>query len=426
MTVGQQPSDRESPALRAPRLALIDATGPGAGRHLWGMTVVERQVRELGRLGVAEVWVFPSAGTRHAATVLRDDLTLLFGIRVVWAGDGIASDLPQALARIDEPVLLLHGDVVYDERVFAQLAQADALLVQDRPGTGAARLPAATVGALARQWDSDCPWEAQIRRLGVADRGPADIEVYIPSLRLTMPPLIEPVPATAALGPLERLMYRRSFKGAIDIVARYGYYDLVRLLTRWVCPTRLTPNLFTVLSVLGVWAAAPCLATGRLGWSLAAAWVGVLCDSIDGKLARLRLHLSESMGAFEHLTAMPGLALWYLGTGWYLTGGQLLAAGGVALVTWLFLAAFVLDKVVTGLFRSLSGRELFDAEPVDAAFHLIAGRRNISLVLLTLGTAADRLAAAFTAAAVWTGVTLAFHVVRFSWLRCRRVTAAGS
>jgi phosphatidylglycerophosphate synthase len=391
------------------------------------MTVVERQVRELGRLGVAEVWVFPSAATRSAVTVLRGDLTRLFGVRVAWAGDGIAADLPQALAQIDEPVLLLHGDVIYDERVFAQLAEAaDALLIEGPPGTAAARLSAAAVTTLARQWQDGCPWETQISPLGVVRCGPADIEAYIPSLRLTMPPLIEPVPAVGALGALERLMYRRSFKGAIDVVARYGYYHLVRLLTRWISPTRLTPNLFTVLSVLGVWAAAPCLATGRLGWGLAAAWLGVLCDSIDGKLARLRLHLSESMGAFEHLTAMPGLALWYLGTGWHLTGGRLLAADGVALVTWLFLAAFVLDKVVTGLFRSLSGRELFDAEPVDAAFHWIAGRRNISLVLLTLGVAADQLAAAFTAAAVWTGVTLVFHVARFSWLRCRREAAAGS
>ena len=176
------------------------------------------------------------------------------------------------------------------------------------------------------------------------------------------------------------------------------------------------PNAYTVLSVLCVWGASPLIAWGHVGAGIATAWCGVILDSVDGKLARLRLHLSDAMGDFEHVAAMPGLGLWFLATGWYLSGGQLFAGEAIALGTWSLMALFLADKICSGLFAKWVGRELFDYRPVDAFFHLIAARRNVALLLLTVGALCDELEASFYALVAWMAATFVFHLVRFVWV----------
>ena len=164
----------------------------------------------------------------------------------------------------------------------------------------------------------------------------------------------------------------------------------------------------------------PCFVLGHLGWGVLVAWCGVLLDSVDGKLARLTLQLSDAMGAFEHIAAMPGLGLWYAALGWHFSAGALFTTHPMALATWALLGVFLLDKIATGSFKKLYGRELFDYAPVDAAFHLIAGRRNTSLLLLTLGLVFDRAAESFALIGLWTALTLLFHLGRFAWVAVRR------
>ena len=64
---------------------------------------------------------------------------------------------------------------------------------------------------------------------------------------------------------VDHLMYKRTFKGAIDGVARYGYYHLVRWITRRLSSGTTAPNLYTVLSVICVWGASPLIAWGMRG-----------------------------------------------------------------------------------------------------------------------------------------------------------------
>ena len=149
--------------------------------------------------------------------------------------------------------------------------------------------------------------------------------------------------------------------------------------------------------------------------AVVAAWSGVILDSVDGKLARLTLHLSDAMGALEHVTAAVGLVLWFAALGWHFTGGGLLQGGTLAMATWALIAAHVVDKMVSGLFRKQFGRELFDYRPVDAVFHLVAARRNTHLLLLSLGVLAVRAELAFVGMAAWMVITLVFHLVRWSW-----------
>ena len=381
------------------------------------MSLAERQVREAGRRGVGRAQVWVSETSAPSVRRLRSDLQRLYDTEIEFSTGSTAG----ALAGATDPALLLEGDVVYDERIIEHLlAGGPGRVVRGGGGECAALIDAAGLRQLGRLASGDdLGLGALISRhgdeLGLAAVDMGQIEAYIPSLRLTMPPYMIRLASPGQLSAVDRLMYRRTFKGVIDAVALYGYYHLVRWITRHLSRTRLSPNLLTILSVLAIWAAVPLFLVDWHGWAIAAAWTGVILDSVDGKLARLRLHLSEAMGHFEHLAAMPGLGLWYLSIGWSLSGGEL-AGGGIAVATWILLASYLLDKGLSGGFKALYGSELFDYRTVDAAFHLVACRRNIGLLIYTIGLLAGLGRESLYAIAAWMVTTSAYHGLRFAWI----------
>ena len=390
----------------------IDATRPASGWRLWGMSLVERHLREAGRRGLRGAVICATPETAAAAGRFRGDLDRLHPqgrCLVEVSGPGEAR---RWLAdHVEGPILFVDGDSVADDRVFDHLLAAGPGSAVRGDGATAAFLPSAA--ALAGQ-GGDGPWEPEPGAARVVEAG--DLDRYVPELRLTMAPFLVRLTDRRQLRQVDRLMFHRTFKGVIDGVARYGYYHLVRFLTRALSRTTVSPNLLTLLSVVGIWAAVPCFAAGRLGAGIACAWAGVLLDSVDGKLARLTVNRSERMGAFEHAAAIPGLGLWFAALGWHLTDGRLLTPSPAAAACWTLTAAFLLDKAVTGGFKALFGYELFDARPFDAAFHLVAARRNVHLLILTLGAVLGAAASAFEAMAWAMAATLAVHAVRFAWI----------
>ena len=404
----------------------IDATGPACGRHLWGMNLVERQIRELARLEIPRVTVWVSAASAEEVRRMRPDLERLYSVELIFNQIAASESLSQYLRKTAGALLLLAGDVVYDERILDYLLREEAGTgVRSAAGETILYLTAEQARGLGEIGGEDGPLaaaESRLEDLGVRTCRPEELEHYVPSLRLTMAPLMLRVPAAGDIRQIDYLMYRRTFKGVIDAVARYGYYHLVRWITRRLSATELTPNLFTVLSILSIWGAIPLFANGWFGVGALVAWAGVILDSVDGKLARLRLHLSDTMGDIEHIAAMPGLGLWYVAVGWHLSGGELVGGSSAALITWMLVICFLLDKIVTGGFKSLYGKELFDYRYLDAVFHLVAARRNVSLFLLTLGAPGGNwgVERAFEAMAGWTVATLLFHVARFVWIGSTR------
>jgi hypothetical protein len=399
----------------------IDARRSASGWRLWGMNLVERQIREAARRGFSVVHVWTSPASDGAVRDLRRDLPKLYQVQVLFP----SLSLESALAAAPAAVLLLDGDVVYDERVLAYLLDAGAGHMVRSEGVVAAMISADHARDLglalahqdaARQSSIGELLDQRSRDLGLAVVGPGELDQYVASLRLTMPPFLARLTDIRQLSSVDRLMYRRTFKGVIDAVALYGYFHLVRWITRHLTRTSLTPNMLTVLSILGVWAAIPCFASGAHAWGMALAWCGVILDSVDGKLARLRLHLSDAMGNFEHWAAMPGLGLWYLAMGWSFSGESLFTTEPIALATWALIGAYLIDKVLSGGFKALYKRELFDYGPIDATFHLVACRRNTSLLIFTAGLPLRVAEEAFYGMAVWMMVTLLFHATRFAWI----------
>ena len=411
----------------------IDATRPAAGRWLWGMNPVERQVRTLALQGISQVHVWLSPQTEESVRQLRPDLGRLYQVELIFFTVAGPQQIYEALKQAEKAVLLLEGDVVYDERILTHQLQtgpgntvlgeedtAVLYLETEQAHRLGARLAAAaksSSGALGRLV------QPHLNEMGLQVYSPRDMDYYVPALRLNMQPFILRLQEQGSLRYIDHLMYRRTFKGAIDAVARYGYYHLVRWITRQFCKTTLSPNWLTILSILSIWATVPCFAFGYLKTGVLVAWFGVILDSVDGKLARLSLHLSEAMGNIEHLAAAPGLGMWYVALGWHFSSGHLFSETPLALTTWLLVGAFLADKIASGGFKALYEKELFDYRPVDAAFHLFACRRNISLLILSAGVAGNSEAQAFALVALWMVSTLLFHLIRFAWIAVAEVRA---
>ena len=387
---------------------------------------MERLVREAALRGATSVRVWLTDESAAAgARAQRADLARLYDMATGFELVADNGSLYDELGQTRESVLLLEGDAIYDDRILTFLLAGNSDSVVSTPdGVAAAFVSPAGARRVARaraeSGPNDRSLAALARRARLQVRGPQDLPEYVPSLRLTLRAFAVRLGEPGQVRAVENLMFRRTFKGVIDAVAKYGYYHIVRSITRVLARTALTPNLLTLSSIIGIWAAVPSFAAGLLGAGVVAAWAGVILDSVDGKLARLTLHLSDAMGALEHVTAAVGLVLWFAALGWHFTGGGLLRGGPLAMATWALIAACVLDKMVSGLFRRQFGRELFDYRPIDAVFHLVAARRNAHLLLLSLGVLAGRAELAFVGMAAWMVITLVFHLVRWSWATLAR------
>ena len=393
----------------------IDATEVSAGRQLWGMTLVERQVREMALRDCAYFCLFTTPQTSELVAAMRPDLGRLYQVEIEMVEVVAGCEIFSRLDRADGGLIFLSGDAVYDGRVLDYVVEKGSGHAVRQGARGALFLSQSEARQLAVQaanWAEALTWATD----HLATCSTADLNPYVASLRLHMPAYIYHLRAEENVRTVDHLMYKRTFKGAIDGVARYGYYHLVRWITRRLSSGTTAPNLYTVLSVICVWGASPLIAWGYAGVGLALAWCGVILDSVDGKLARLRLHLSDAMGDFEHVAAMPGLGLWFLATGWTLSSEHLLAGESVGVATWVLISLFLADKICSGLFKKRVGRELFDYRPVDALFHLVAARRNVALLLLTAGALCGQLEVSFYALVAWMGATFGFHLVRFVWV----------
>jgi phosphatidylglycerophosphate synthase len=247
------------------------------------------------------------------------------------------------------------------------------------------------------------------------------MDPYISDLRQTAIPTLIKLQDRSRIRTIENEMYEKTFKGSIDFIATYIYRIPVRGLVRLLAPTRITPNMVTAISVIGSFAAIPLFAVGWLGAGLVVAWIFIIADSLDGKLARLTIRLNKAAGNVDHFTSPLAEACYYLAWGYHFSGGDFSKLVGKAAI--LLFCVFGLDRIITSIFGLKFGRSLLDYDARDARFHLIAGRRNINFFLMTFGVVLGEPIMAMYLITVWMLSTLLWHVYRFALHGRQRVVA---
>jgi phosphatidylglycerophosphate synthase len=356
----------------------VDATRPAALWSLWGMTLLERLLRQLARAGAGPIRIELPAGVELQA-LLRSD----------FPRDQAVLQVVSHEATPDDGSLVAWFDAahVYDYRVVERLV-ASAVPTQI-DGVHGARVYGG-------------PPERPVERIELAS-----MPTYLPTLRRYRVPFVLPIETRADLAAAERVSFEAVYKGVTDVVTKYLYPHLVRIIVKILAPTYITPNHVTAVSMVLSFGAVPVFATGHLGIAVIMGLVMSVLDSVDGKLARLTMRESRTGNWMDHGSDFVYFGMWLVAVG-------IVAGEGVA--RWVLPGAWLLDKAIVGVFKLAKNRELNDWAPIDAAFRLVVIRRNIFLLVLGAGVLVGEPAIAIALLAAWAMIGVVFHTVRALWI----------
>lgn len=345
----------------------------GSGRRIWGLDGRERLRRSIGRAGF----------------------------------DAGADDTANGLT-------ILRGDYIYDESLIRALLDQPGFALRDENATPprivAAHVPAPSV-VNASQDDPD----AATREAGLQAVGPVELAGnYNSNLRKRAKPFLLPLEGTPRVA-LERATFSGAYKGATDFVTKFLWPWPARHVTRWCASLGITPNQVTFVSLLLVILAFWLFWTGQFALGLVAAWGMTFLDTVDGKLARVTLTSTKLGEVFDHGIDMVHPPFWYWA--WY--AGLALAPGTVdstwlTVSLWVIVAGYVLGRVEEGIFIARFKIELHIWRPIDYWFRTITARRNPNLAILTVAVILNAPAEGFVAVAIWTVLSLLFHLVRIA------------
>jgi phosphatidylglycerophosphate synthase len=310
-------------------------------------------------------------------------------------------------------VVLLRGDLLFDDRVINYLVQTPGILLRV-PQESTEAFVAAHVAAS----------QAIETREAMTKPAPAKIPVGIKietldNLTLSFqqrllkfdPPFVLPI--TSENKPdLERRLFDWSYKGVTDCITKWVWPRPARWVVGQCVRFGFRPNHVTVLGLFLAILTGILFAYGWYGWGLLAGWLMTFLDTVDGKLARVTVTSSKFGHYFDHIIDLVHPPIWYILWG---LGMSQLNFGGLSpgTVFWLIVTGYIVGRLVEGAFLTWLGKfGIFCWRPIDAYFRLITARRNPCLILLTVGYLTGFPDWGLFAVTVWTVVTSIFLFLR--------------
>ncbi|RMD96989.1 MAG: CDP-alcohol phosphatidyltransferase family protein, partial [Calditrichaeota bacterium] len=303
--------------------AWIDARHPWVNRKMWGLTLLERNIRELARLGVEKIYIATSQRLnplRHLNYSLPKSATVE---TVIVSEHDPFAPLRVLLQQADAAVLLLQGHALNDRRILRRLLalDMDVVLVSavgQNPGV-AARVSSQSLPVFQELHTHDL---AQLLRQAmdkhmILQKNSNSLNPYIANLRREVQPFILKIESNAQYREAKSVLEQTAHKGVNDFVAKFIHPPLEFGLARALVPMKVSPNQVTIFWLLLAAVATVLFLRGQiLAGSLLAALSGIL-DGVDGKLARLTLRYSHAGDLLDHVGNTIFDAIWYLAMGWY-------------------------------------------------------------------------------------------------------------
>lgn len=302
------------------------------GLKVAGITIEERQRRQLLRLGAQEVCEGQTRQMRRTG-----------------------------------PLLVIEAGLLADERLIKAFIEQARRSGARRPLIALG--PDGETGGLAWLPDPFISLDWAAIRQGAQPVDLSGTPTYSPERRRNVPLLWQrPRDGASARLAADELLAAAQ-KGCLDWPARFIHPPLENAAVRLLWATPITPNMISLAAfILGLYAAW-CFATGYLWTGLVLALVVGPIDGIDGKLARSRMEFSR-WGDLEHVGDKIVEYAWYAGLAAALGTGTAWALAGLIVVT-------ALAEALQGeFFRRITGAQLDDAGPFERGYRLVSGRRN--------------------------------------------------
>ena len=414
-----------------PQLVIL-ADAPGAFTVLFGISLLERLLRLVQRLGFREALILSKAVEQVEAHLAkpswaRAEVALSFRERT--SGAVRIGDVATGADR----TLVVSAAFYYDARLLKVLAEqtATTLLIDSAPppesvilwkGEGGVFRAAALI---EREWLSRQDHAASLMDQLSSDAATGWIEAndaafqptYVVALRKHVRPVFFPAPPPDLLPVAEQFPRDVAQNGVLDFP---GFLDspIEDWMVARLCRTSITPNQVTVVTMLIGVAVTAFFATGHLWWGVALAYVIEVLDGVDGKLARTKVETTVA-GEWEHVTDYGIELSWWTALAFHFRSENLQAAYWLLL---LLVGSDVIDRLAKRAVKRKVKRNLDDVSNFDRFVRCIGGRRNINIWILIAALALGDAANGFVLICWWGAATAAAHVVR-TWQILRSPSA---
>jgi phosphatidylglycerophosphate synthase len=219
----------------------------------------------------------------------------------------------------------------------------------------------------------------------------------------------------------ERAAYDASYKGVTDALTLYLWRKPAFYLTRWAARAGMSPNQVTMIGFVF------CVAAFLLFWNgwywsgVAAGFVFMVLDTVDGKLARCTGQSSWWGNIFDHGVDLVHPPFWWWA---WLVG---LAAYGQPMelvkeysILSIIVGGYVAQRLIEGIFVRRFGMHIHVWRRIDSQFRLVTARRNPNMVILVAALLIGRPDLGIELVAAWTLISLMFHWVRLAQANSRR------
>ena len=341
--------------------------------------------------------------TLPALQLIGDNPTLLWGmtnaerLRRMARAEGLPEARPASDAQ-----LFVNLDYVFDPVWLRHIIALPGTVVMD----GDALVMAHLTGGMT-------PDDIAAQRAGLTIIDYRDNpQIYNRQLRKLDTPFIQRLtPETRR--EIERKSYFGAYKGVTDLLTKYLWPELALWLTRIAASIGMTPNMVTAIGAALCIYATYLFAYGHYWTGMLAAFIFMVFDTVDGKLARCTITSSKWGNVADHGVDLVHPPFW-----WYFWGvglgswGLALSDQTFLLVMIALLAGYVLQRVIEGMFIKDFGMDVHVWRRFDSQFRLITARRNPNIAILFFATLAGRPDIGLIAVAWWTIISLVVHAVQ--------------
>ncbi len=398
-----------------PITIVIDATAEAAFQRLWGLTLIERSVRLVERLGARSIHIFARAADEDRAR--RRKLSGPSEPIVHTVETVVGEELDRLIGEAPGAVLLLEGKAVYDRRFIGLMWQQSAPSVgvrnSNQPLEALALLvdagSASILGNLADGNNENERSSAILASGSVRKVEMESLDHRIAHLRKSVAPEVIRVDDKTSRKRADDYLKSLSGKGINDLVGEFIHPPIEFFLTRLAARTPVTPDQISYLIIILSIAAIPLFAVGRLWEGIAINLVRGVVDGVDGKLARLTLRESEGGNVLDHGTDTAYLPLLFAVFGYYLADGDWLSS---AAISSYFLHFFYWhNRMFTSWYRNFFDEADGEFRASDRIVRRFHPKRNIFILMLIIAMAAGRPELALYGI---TGLTMFMHFFRIA------------
>lgn len=359
-----------------------------------GISLLERQVRQLRNIGICRIVVL--ASDPHPGLVSEIEGLKKLNVDISLHRFG----RPPEMGATPADWMLMDGAALIDfrlprlikEKPGEQVAVAPAVKLDPADAAravapayvgkpmvfaGCARLNANRILKF-KSGNGNGPLDAvlsdALRESGGAAVDITELPIHIHDMRRDLPYYWIPVTDEADCRRAKALLIDASHKDVVDWPARFIHRPIENRIVKLICEWPITPNQITLIcNIVAYWAAYH-FAFGSARWALLGALaVGVL-DGVDGMQARVKQMMSRIGGVIEHVCDSLYEYVWQ-----YAIAYRLMTEGHGAVALWM--ACFIVgvdmaEKVLLNLFERKRAMSLNVYSPFDRAFRMVVGRRD--------------------------------------------------